>query len=328
MRNVAILFISALFLINCSENDTINVDNLGVLIFKSGYEGSSSVISSSNPQYADIEGADGAYDWVRDLDASNDIGEFKIYFEDGDLSGRYADIVNDPTNSLNHVLQFNIIKAQISYTKGGITYKKGRIQAVLKNNPNLKEFYIKQRVYFSKDIEDTLKYYTEKNITWFTIQEFWNNVPFSDYPFRVTVNINKKKTHNYFHFGAHGQNQLITNGEASWENVWQIENETYKVPFNKWITLETYFKEGEGKNGVFKFYVTEDAITHKIIDVENEYMHHPNTPLNELDGVQNFNPIKLYIPEPIINAVNQYNNNSGVTLYWDDFELWKNKKLE
>ncbi len=127
MRNVAILFISALFLINCSENDTINVDNLGVLIFKSGYEGSSSIISSSNPQYADIK--------------------------------------------------------------------------------------------------------------------------------------------------------------------------------------------GEGKNGVFKFYVTEDAITHKIIDVENEYMHHPNTPLNELDGIQNFNPIKLYIPEPIINAVNQYNNNSGVTLY-------------
>src|SRR4051794_21251828 len=70
----------------------------GELIFQSGFEQQSTVISSGKDG-ADIIGADESLpdhnDWVRDLDGHPYIGNFSLQFHPGDSTMRAARIVAD-----------------------------------------------------------------------------------------------------------------------------------------------------------------------------------------------------------------------------------------
>ncbi len=293
-------------------------------IFKSGYEGNSEVLQfhlngNQNNNYADITGEDGDYNWIEDLDENEDIGDYRIYYENGDTSKAIAEIIEEPGNESNHVLQFLITQPHIDYTNNaGDSLQKGRIQASVKNSIDLHQFYYKQRLFIPTEF-DTLKS-DPREINWLTLQEIWNNESFQEFPFRVTFNIHKESgIGSELFFGAHGQSKITENGNSQWVSLWETVNEDFPIPIGEWIEVETQFVEGDALTGIFKIIITSNTgTTHNVIDIGN-YTYHPED--DEPDGVTSFSPSKLYTSGELINGLNSVGY--PLYVYWDDFKIWK-----
>jgi hypothetical protein len=147
--------------------------------------------------------------------------------------------------------------------------------------------------------------------------EFWNNGSFQPFPFRITLNIQKPDTTvgSNLYFGDHGQTKVTT---GHWDNVWDELDANYTVPTGEWLTLETYFFEGDSSNGRYKVTITDTLNnTHTLFDI-TDYTHHPQD--TSPDGVTNFNPMKLYTSGILIDGMNSVN--SELSVFWDDFEFW------
>jgi len=321
--NLSILIILTFSLTNCNKKCKTTCEaptNNGTeeFIFSSGYE--DNVIGFPIDAHEDITGSDISFisnnDWENDLENNNYIGNFKFYYEDGNYSDRYARIISEPNNTSNKVLHFWLNNAAIS---SSLFKKKGRISANLTNNTNLREFYIKQKLFIHSDWS-ILKDYDDK-ITWLTIQEFWNDLPKEDFPFRVTLNIQKViKGQDELYFGAHGQTRKK---KHKWDVVWETINTDFPVPIGEWITIETYFKEGDADNGKFKFVITDNnGLKTEIININN-FTYHPDACCP--DGVGTFNVMKLYTDDKLINYMN--NNNKTLQVYWDNLEFYVNKSI-
>ncbi len=264
---------------------------------------------------ADVYGTDNVsgYDWVTDLDSNGNIGSFRIYYEVGDTLKAKAALVADPVNSANTVLKFNLPAPNVP--NGG--NPKGRIQASINGNINLKEFYFKVKMYLHPDLA-ILKSYNGK-ITWFTLMEFWNNGSFKPFPFRITLNIQKPDStvNSNLYFGAHGQTKVITSTDTFWLSKWEQIDTSYAVPLGQWLTVETYFLEGDSLHGRYVVTITDTAQNRHTLFNVTQFTHHPDDTLP--DGVRNFNPMKLYTKGTLINAMAA--NNAELSVFWDDFEL-------
>ncbi len=289
-------------------------------IFESGFEGTSHVTQylvngNVNTDGADIEGIDNGYDWVEDLDNNATLGTFRIFYEQGDTSVSIAEIVEGPVNSGNHVLRYTIEEPHIDYTGGdNEPLQKGRIQASLNGNTNLTEFAFQVKLYLHPDI-DSLKTHPDK-ITWFTLQEFWNNEAYQEYPFRVTLNLQKPVgVGSNLHFGAHGETKV---SKGNWDARWEVLDTLFAVPTGEWMTLETHFVEGDSLHGKFNVTVTDSQNNiHKIVNITG-FTQHPDDP--DPDGVSSFNCMKLYTSGQLIEGMKALDAN--IAIYWDDFKLW------
>lgn len=294
-------------------------------IFQSGFDSDVTVqADTSNAQYAYLRGSDDNFselnDWQRDIDNSplDYVGIFRLWYEQGDSSQRYADIVSDPEDSNNQVLAFEILQDHI-FDAENPGLSKGRVQAALADNVRLSEIYTKVRLYLHPDLE-ALKN-SEEAINWFTLQEYWNNLPERQNPFRVTLNLQKAAGDNQNLFlAAHGQTRETIEGNLRWVDQWTASSaQSFAVPTGEWMTLETYYKEGDEQQGRFVVRLTNAAgQAHDIADISDLTRH----PSGEDDGVSHFNPMKLYTSGSLIN--NLRDDDKRVMLYWDDFELWVN----
>jgi len=298
---------------NCStENEFLEEG----LVFQSGFEGGS--VGSPNNAHEKITGIDTSFpshnNWKKSFSEHPLFGNFNIWYEEGDASQRYARIIDDPFNSNNKVLHFWMNEPHINYD---VIKKKGRIQASIVNNNNLRSFYMKQRVFLSDDFEQLESY--PKKINWLTLQEFWNDATSKKFPFRVTLNLRKTVSGNgNLYFGTHAQ----TKEKGKWNNIWDSINKEYAVPNNQWITIETYLVEGNETEGRFVFKVTDESGNKKTIFDITGYTYHPNDPCP--DGFNRFNPMKLYTSDDLIDYMSE--NDKTLQMYWDDFEIWANKK--
>ena len=289
--------------------------------FKSGFDSSVYINQYelngvTNTKYADLYGTDNftGYNWVTDLDDSNhpNIGNFRIYYETGDTIAAKASIVDDPLNNTNKVLKFALNAPNVPNNGD----PKGRIQAALNNNIALHEFSFRVKLYIHPDI-DTLKYYNQE-FSWFTLMEFWNNSPFDDFPYRITLNIQKPDTTtgSNLYFGAHGQTRNPI--DSSWDDVWDEIDYSFVVPTGEWLTFETYFLEGNALNGRYKVTVSDSLEnTHTLFDI-TDFTHHPQDAMP--DGVSSFNPMKIYTSGGLIQGMQSAN--AELSVFWDDFELW------
>jgi hypothetical protein len=295
---------------NSADDDKDNTE-VRELVFQSGYE--NSVIGTPADAHADIVGIDKMFseknDWVKDLETHEQFGKFFIYYEGGNSSQRYARIIDEPGNPTNKILHFWLNEAYAPY---GNNQLKGRIQASLSGN-NLYEMTLKHKLYLPKDME-ALKN-SDQTFQWLTIQEFWNDKVDSDYPFRISINIVKPTAAHDLRFEVTGQTKR-TNEEA-WDDVWRVEDDSFSIPIGQWFTLETYFKEGNKDMGKFSVSVTDQAKKKfMVVDMTN-FTYHPEDPTP--DGLNNFNPMKLYAPARLINPMQALGKT--LQLYWDDFEL-------
>lgn len=295
------------------------------LLLQSGFESGINIqADTENSQYAYLRGSDTGFsthnDWLRDIDNSAlaYVGNFRIWYEQGDSSQRFASITNDPTSETNKVLAFDINQANV-YDAANPAASKGRVQTSLADNGQLNEIYSSVRLYLHPDLA-SLKA-AEEAISWFTLQEYWNNLPEKTHPFRVSLNLQKAVGAGQdLHFSAHGQTRETVEGKLNWVDTWNTNPVTsFAVPTGEWMTLETYYKEGNADNGRFIVHVTDaSGQRHTIADVSN-VTRHPN---GSNDGVSHFNPMKLYTSGDLIQRLNDANKE--LIIYWDDFSLWVN----
>ncbi len=321
MKTASLAILLLLALSGCAQEKMEEKTN-GTLIFQSGFEPNSKVISRGDD--ADVSGIDYSFpdhnNWVNDLDANPMIGSFVLQYQGGDSTMRYAKIIPEPGNPQNHVLQFWLDQPNVGDLKG-------RIQANLYGNKGMKEFYQSERVFLPADF-NVVRTFTDK-ITWLTIAEFWNNVTWSPtvpYGFRITLGIGKPSVSEsdlYFILDAQDC-ELFADGSQKYTTIWSVTNPKTKVPIGQWFTLEYYYKEGNAENGRFYMTIQPDGGQKAIIFDQQAITHNTKDPAP--DGVTDFNPLKLYTSKALI----QYMKSQGKTLqiYWDDFKLWTDKQPE
>jgi len=286
----------------------------GGLLFRSGFERGTRLVNESSG-WLDIVGADRSVnppnDWAKDF-GQHGIGTFRFQYAGGDTTQRQVTIVPDPTDSSNHVLKYWMkhvnVKPNASY--GG----KGRIQANVAGNKNLKNFYYRIRMYFHSDWQYLRNW--EAEMGWFILAEFWNNANWTreGHPFRIHITIrNDPASRTGLHFGAGAQ----TN-DGNWKGLWRKNDESFSIPLEQWLTAEVYLKEGKKKHGRFYFAITQQDGTRTVIADVHDTTCHPDDP--SPDGFVQFNPMKLYTHNKNIHRVRS--QGGALQIFWDDFEFW------
>jgi len=283
------------------------------LIFHSGFEPNTTEVTTG----VDIIGIDNSVnppnDWVNDLESHPNIGNFSIFYEGGDDTMRFAKIVQDPTDPTNRILHYWLKHPNVSGTKG-------RIQSDIYGNDNLTEMSQKVRIYLPNDW-NIIKNAVGGTVEWMVIMTLWNNAGWTTEgnPFKISLGIHKREP-------LSGDLNFNLTGDIKttyWQHIWEESDTTFSIPVDQWITIETYFKEGDASNGRFVLAVTPDGGTKQIIFDVTNFTHHPSD--SSPDGMKHYNPMKLYTSDIVIDYVR---NNGGVLqLYWDDFEIWKDTNI-
>ncbi|MBA3706323.1 MAG: T9SS type A sorting domain-containing protein [Bacteroidetes bacterium] len=295
-----------------------------VLIFQSGFEGSTKVVMNpgTNDYGAPLEhitGIDNTFsvknNWTTDWAAVNG-GNMQVQYTGGDSTKRFAKVIPEPGNTSNKVLQYWLNDSWLA-SEGQY---KSRIQTNLYGiKGGYKDFYQSVRMFLTADFNQLKSY--PNIINWLTISEFWNNewwVTNEPYGFRVTLGIGKPTS-------ATSELNFILNAEnAGQVEVWKGNNTNIKVPIGKWFTMEYYFKEGNKQTGQFWMAITPDGGSKQVVFDIHNFTHNTSDPAP--NGLTGYNPMKLYTSNEVVAFV----KSKGKTLqvYWDDFKLWKNKQPE
>ncbi|MBC7887871.1 MAG: hypothetical protein H7Z13_08270 [Ferruginibacter sp.] len=304
------------------------IKSTGTLVFQTGFEGSSRVITDSKeipafitPGYVidDITGTDSTLedknDWVKDLDNNPEGGQFLIEYTGGDSTQRFVKIIPEPGNPANHVLQFWLNDSW--HASEG--QQKARIQTDIYGiKKGFREIYQTQRVFLTEDF-NVLKSFPQK-FSWLTISEFWNNewwIKDEKYGFRTSLGIEKPTiaaSDLYFKLDAENAGQ---------KQVWSAGDQPkVKVPIGKWFTLAYYLKEGNKETGRFNVSITPDGEPKQLVFDVTNFTHNTFDPAP--NGITGWSPQKLYTSKEVVGYV----KSKGKTLqiYWDDFKLWREKQ--
>ena len=115
------------------------------------------------------------------------------------------------------------------------------------------------------------------------------------------VNLSKvEETADSLYVRAAGQMREDDGG--SWgDYVWDITNTDFVVPVQKWMTLRVYFAEGDECTGRFVLSIQPDGEAETVVHDIRDFTHHPDNP--NPDGLTDFNPIKLYTDEEIVEYI-------------------------
>lgn len=315
------IFVLLPILMSCSGTQ-VHTTSEGELIFQSGFEDDSRVVSRGND--SDISGSDLSLaahsDWS-EFDNHPNIGSFNIQYQGGDSTMRRAAIIPEPGNPNNQVLEFWLHKPNVGNAS------KGRIQANLYGNNGLTEVYQSVRVFLTDDFHTVRKF--PKEIHWLTLAEFWNNITWSQevpYGFRITLGIGKPTANESdLSFILDAQDcGLFEDGKQKYTTIWAETNENVNVPIGQWFTMDYYYKEGGRESGRFLLTITPEGGKKQIVfDVRN-VTHNTQDP--SPDGLGHFNPLKLYTSKELVNFM--ADNGKTLTIYWDDLRIWKNKRPE
>ncbi len=286
------------------------------LIFRSGFEPESAIVSRDVGD--DIVGVDRSVDppndWETDLEGYPRFGHFRIQYQGGTPQDRHARIVPDPTDAGNLVLRYWLKNPR---TPAGSNRFKGRIQANIYQNTDLTEVYQKRRLYLHPDC-NALRQYPD-SFGWLTLEELWLAAGWIDHPhpFRITLNLRKEKGPGKpLFFDAHGQ--MRDEEEDCWQpTVWQETNRQFDVPIGRWMTLETYYQQGNGQSGRFYFAAHPEGGKRQVVFDLTTWTYSPDAP-NPVP-MTHWNPLKLYTSAALVNHVR---NAGGVLqVFYDDIEI-------
>jgi hypothetical protein len=284
------------------------------LIFQTGFEANTQILRRE-AAFDKVTGKDLSVpekgDWDADLVGHPNIGGTRIFYSDGDATQRKTTLVADPDSPANKVMEFRLIKANELHVIGA---SKGRIQLGISNNTQLRGLSYSVRIRLREGF-DALSQYSGK-ISWMTLAEFWNNESNKAYPFRITLNLNKEKGANKpLFWGAHGQDK---DDDGNWRDRWRVEVDDAPVPLDQWLTLSVSLAEGCKPHGWFRVVLTTaNGAKHTLVD-RRDLMQHPKDP--RPNGVNAFNPMKLYTSKEFVDFVRDRGKN--LVVLWDDFKLY------
>ncbi|MBC8151682.1 MAG: hypothetical protein H7Z72_02100 [Bacteroidetes bacterium] len=301
----------------------------GTLLFQTDFD-NSSIATATNPQFADIVGANiPGSEWT-----GTEVGnKFRLYFEGGTDAQRRVSATTDD-GSTNKILKYQLFDTNVP------ALRKARIQADLYGFNNTttgqpyKEIYqsVRMKLHYSsfnKILLDAARLRSGSG-DWLTLFEFWNNNNWSDsYPLRVTVGLKKlEPARNKFVLYADAEDIDPATGNWRRTPLWEssVTNASNVVEIGQWVTVDIYFKEGSARtaNGRFWLAVTPDGGTRKVICDVTNWTQAPTDPAP--NGISQWNPMKLYTSEGIMNTVKASPNPQSLQVYWDNYRLWKDKQ--
>ena len=299
--------------VNCGAECTENEE----LIFNSGFEGVSLMQNGNNARIIGVDTTFTEFNNWNDWYGGNDKGSISIYYEDGDINQRFAEIIEDPLNPGNRVLHYDIQSTNV-FTENDPT--KSRIQLQLHDTKCMKEYYQKVDIMLPSEMEQ-LKAFPNK-INWLSVFEFWNNGNWTGekYPFRITVTLHKEKEVGAdLHFNVHAQTFKKPN---NFTGIWNETNTSFSIPFDQWMSLELYVLEGDENNGRFYMAATPSGGTKEVLfDIYNSTQH-PEEKCP--DGFTHVHPMKWYSSHELTQYMKD--NGKSLEIYWDNWELYKNKE--
>lgn len=277
---------------------------------------------SADGQSAVLQGGDVANDT-----ASSYPGALSVQYQGGNADQRIAEVVADPSDPGNRVLQFRLREANVSDSSG--LPVKGRVQLNAYNiePTTARELRLSTRVFLASDID--LLRQLRATFDWLTLSEWWNDAGWTGqaYPFRVSIDIVKVSSRRGSPLNFRASAQTLDPATQNWNRtVWQITNRSVQVPTGRWVTLEYAYLEGNASTGRFYMAMTPDGGARTVLFDVRSWTHHPDDPAP--DGLTHVNPLKLYTSKQVIDHV----RNAGGTLsvYWDDlsFRLCRDRQPE
>ena len=160
--------------------------------------------------------------------------------------------------------------------------------------------------------------------------ELWGepDVPASEqFPFRITLYIVKSADNTHLEFGLRAEKidrVPASSCQEDWGVVWEQRSDAMYLPVGEWVTLQMYYHEGDSSTGRFYLSVAKPGqpkVT--IFDVHNA-TRHPLDP--SPSGLRWINPVKIYCSSNVLNHIN--GKGKTLSLMFDDFKFWKNKRPE
>ncbi len=351
----------------------------GTLIFKSGFEaGTKDGGVNDNPvrilpwafdaKGTDIVGSSGngagveSSDWVFHLEqkfakpntAQDEFKAFRLNYQTGTTSDRYAEIVNNPSTSGNSsakAMKFQLINAKEDNGSCGL---KSRVQGELNSYPfggtvnasGVRQYYQKLKMFFPDNFNNLVgtSFPDGSKCEWLAVFEYHNRTPIvagASNPlkdFRIGVNIVQNAAKTGLYFQPNGDD----GPDNSWKNTWKINTFTtgtaansaatdpapvtgtvaaFPIPTGKWIDTEIFLQEGTStSNG--RFYMAAKLATSttwiKICDIKVRTVDKTN---NAPTGFTNFGPLKFYTNDNVLH--NRMGRNMAI--FYDDLEIWKNR---
>jgi hypothetical protein len=297
------------------------------LVFQTGFEPDTEHVYTEDteaPCTDDLWGQDNSVSdkghWEDDLEGGA-FGVGHFCFGGGDRTQRQVNLVADPDDSTNQVLQMwiaepaeNVSDDDDEACNGETTgARKARIQHTLQENPDVRQLDYRTRIRLGDAYQAMVDASFE--ITWMTIGEFWNNNSADPYSFRVTLNLVKEaKAGAPLVFGLKSDTQA--DGVSSWEEVWEHVSDV-TVPIGEWFTLEVSMTEGDESTGRAQVHVTTlDGTRHEVADISN-WTHHPEDPAP--DGFTDINTLKVYTSGVLMCTLQEM----GMELeaWWDDYAI-------
>jgi len=302
-------------------------------------------VDDSQPLYGDITGEDFTVSWPNrwdtDLEAGNPFNAFRLYFEGGTQSQRRAEIKQELGASGNSFLRFQINEPNVVLTdRDGIACnrrshknasgnwvpekRKSRIQAVLRDTPNLKAVDYEVRLRLGAAFAAYVN--SPYAVRWMTLAEVWNDLPDAIASpdargFRISLAAWKTNAAigEKFHWYVHAQTQSTT-VKGEWDDVWKSEETHAPVAIptdGEWVTLRVSLLEGDAATGRALITVTDESgWTQTIVD-KTGWTRHPQGSSN---GFEAINPLKLYTNGDYVCGL-QWNNAPPLIVDWDDFTV-------
>jgi hypothetical protein len=155
---------------------------------------------------------------------------------------------------------------------------------------------------------------------WLTLSEWWNNAGWTGeaHPFRITVDLVNRGVNGQPGLFLHARATAKPPGGRRWtETLWTAQAGHWSFPVRRWVTVETWYRDGDARRGRFVVAVkAEGADRHVLLDVSN-VTRHPQIATS--DGLRHFNPLKLYTSQALIDAVRR--DSPRLALQWSDLEI-------
>lgn len=250
------------------------------------------------------------------------LGFFDIAYLGGTVEDRFARIIEDPTSSGNHVLQFSITRANEKYPGGS----KARVQADIYQNINLTAMSSRLRMYLHPDL--AVLHAWEVGFQWLTLQEYWFDPGWEggEHSFRITLGLCREAGpgRKDLHFSIHGQpiarkGTPVYSQYPGWDlPTWEGVQQSFAVPIGVWLECEVDYRMGNAQTGRFTFRVRPaggDWVS--LFDITN-WTYNPLAP--QPQPLYGWNPMKLYTSAALVDYVRSC---GGVTqVYWDDFAVF------
>lgn len=318
-----------------------------VLLFQSGFEEDTKLISAG-AQSDILVGIDATVsapnDWTKFSQKGGypAAGEFRIFYEGGDLTKRKASLVQDPKNPKNTVLKFTVYEPNVVKNEKDTAAYKTRIQGQVNGaKDGIQRYYQSVKMYFPSTTMNLLKKYPEQ-INWYSLAEFWNNAAWGSVPadpYRLTVGMGHRPGENnpfYFHFSCDQYRiQYKADGKTPEKyvptDIKNAKNEDFHIPSDTWITVEYYFQEGNWKATETRpaghFYMAVQIEGGKKMVLFNERVatiHPKNT--QPPDGLTVYHPMKFYTNKQI--AAYMKANRTPLEIMWDDLKIYSDKLPE